>query len=107
MSKKSGSVAPKERINIKYVPATGGEQAEVELPHKMLVLGDFGLGDFGPSSPDIKLLSYMASVGAMSHAPFLAAPAPEFFNLSSFEELPNLKEIKDIFAGPRLGRPPS
>ncbi|ABY99117.1 TPA: type VI secretion system contractile sheath large subunit [Pseudomonas putida] len=56
---------------------------------------------FGPSSPDIKLLSYMASVGAMSHAPFLAAPSPEFFNLSSFEELPNLKEIKDLFAGPR------
>lgn len=56
---------------------------------------------FGPSSPDIKLLSYMASVGAMSHAPFLSAPAPEFFNLSSFEDLPNLKEIKDIFAGPR------
>lgn len=27
--------------------------------------------NFGPSSPDIKLLSYMASVGAMSHAPFL------------------------------------
>lgn len=57
--------------------------------------------NFGPSSPDIKLLSYMASVGAMSHAPFLAAPAPEFFNLSCFEELPNLKEIKDLFAGPR------
>ncbi|NIF27144.1 type VI secretion system contractile sheath large subunit [Pantoea sp. Tr-811] len=57
--------------------------------------------NFGPSSPDIKLLSYMASVGAMSHAPFLAAPSPDFFNLSSFEELPNLKEIKDIFAGPR------
>ncbi|WP_313644729.1 type VI secretion system contractile sheath large subunit [Pseudomonas sp.] len=57
--------------------------------------------NFGPSSPDIKLLSYMASIGAMSHAPFLAAPSPEFFNLSSFEELPNLKEIKDIFAGPR------
>ncbi|OCT21273.1 type VI secretion protein [Pseudomonas putida] len=57
--------------------------------------------NFGPSSPDIKLLSYMASVGAMSHAPFIASPSPEFFNLSSFEELPNLKEIKDIFAGPR------
>ncbi len=56
---------------------------------------------FGPSSPDIKLLSYMASVGAMSHAPFLAAPSPEFFNLGSFEDLPNLKEIKDLFAGPR------
>ncbi|MFJ4453970.1 type VI secretion system contractile sheath small subunit [Pseudomonas sp. NPDC089392] len=45
MSKSSGSVAPKERINIKYVPATSDEQAEVELPHKMLVLGDFGLDD--------------------------------------------------------------
>ncbi|MEB6587547.1 MULTISPECIES: type VI secretion system contractile sheath small subunit [Pseudomonas] len=45
MTKASGSVAPKERINIKYVPASGDEQAEVELPHKMLVLGDFGLDD--------------------------------------------------------------
>lgn len=56
---------------------------------------------FGPSSPDIKLLSYVASVGAMSHAPFIAAPSPEFFNLTSFEGLPNLKEIGDLFAGPR------
>lgn len=45
MSRNSGSVAPKERINIKYVSATRDEQAEVELPHKMLVLGDFGLDD--------------------------------------------------------------
>ncbi|MFR0716255.1 type VI secretion system contractile sheath small subunit [Enterobacterales bacterium BD_CKDN230030183-1A_HGKHYDSX7] len=45
MSKTMSSVAPKERINIRYIPATGGEQAEVELPHKMLVLGDFGLQD--------------------------------------------------------------
>lgn len=45
MSKSSGSVAPKERINIKYVPATSDEKAEVELPHKMFVLGDFGLDD--------------------------------------------------------------
>lgn len=45
MAKSTESVAPKERINIKYVPATGDEQAEIELPHKMLVLGDFGLDD--------------------------------------------------------------
>ncbi|HCD6629173.1 type VI secretion system contractile sheath small subunit [Pseudomonas aeruginosa] len=38
---KKGSVAPKERINITYVPATGGEQEEVELPLKLLVTGDF------------------------------------------------------------------
>ncbi|MCA2015829.1 type VI secretion system contractile sheath small subunit [Vibrio tritonius] len=38
---KEGSVAPKERINIKYVPATGDAQAEVELPLKTLIVGDF------------------------------------------------------------------
>ncbi|NRD73736.1 type VI secretion system contractile sheath small subunit [Shewanella sp. VB17] len=38
---KDGSVAPKERINIKYVPATGEQQAEMELPLKMLIVGDF------------------------------------------------------------------
>ena len=38
---KEGSVAPKERINIKYIPATGDSQSEVELPLKTLVVGDF------------------------------------------------------------------
>ena len=38
---KDGSVAPKERINIKYTPVTGDQQEEVELPLKMLVVGDF------------------------------------------------------------------
>lgn len=38
---KEGSVAPKERINIKYIPATGDQQSEIELPLKMLVIGDF------------------------------------------------------------------
>ena len=38
---KEGTVAPKERVNIVYKPATGGAQAEIELPMKMLVLGDF------------------------------------------------------------------
>ncbi|MGY2167377.1 type VI secretion system contractile sheath large subunit [Pseudomonas gingeri] len=55
---------------------------------------------FGPSSPDIRLLSYVASVGAMSHAPFVMAASPEFFNLKSFQDLPGLKEISDIFEGP-------
>lgn len=36
----SSSVAPKERINIKYVPATGGQVSEVELPLNLLVVGD-------------------------------------------------------------------
>ncbi len=39
------SVAPKERVNIVYKPATEGAQAEVELPLKLLVLGDYTLRD--------------------------------------------------------------
>jgi type VI secretion system protein ImpB len=38
---KEASVAPKERINIVYRPATGGAQAEIELPLKVMMLGDF------------------------------------------------------------------
>jgi type VI secretion system protein ImpB len=40
---KDGSVAPKERVNIVYKPATGDMQEQVELPFKSLVLGDFTL----------------------------------------------------------------
>jgi type VI secretion system protein ImpB len=38
---KEASVAPKERVNVVYKPATGGAQEEVELPLKILVMGDF------------------------------------------------------------------
>ncbi|MCF4976367.1 type VI secretion system contractile sheath small subunit, partial [Pseudomonas lactis] len=40
---KDGSVAPKERINITFKPAVGSAQEDVELPLKLLVLGDFSL----------------------------------------------------------------
>lgn len=38
---KEGSVAPKERVNITYKPATGDAKEEVELPLKVMVMGDF------------------------------------------------------------------
>jgi type VI secretion system protein ImpB len=38
---KEGSVAPRERVNIVYKPATGDAQEEKELPLKMLILGDW------------------------------------------------------------------
>lgn len=38
------SVAPKERINIVYKSATGNQQEQVELPLKLLVVGDFTNG---------------------------------------------------------------
>ena len=36
-----GSVAPKERVNIVYKTATGDKTEEVELPLKLLVVGDY------------------------------------------------------------------
>lgn len=38
---REGSVAPKERVNITYKPATGDAQEERELPLKILALGDY------------------------------------------------------------------
>ncbi|MDQ0505593.1 type VI secretion system contractile sheath small subunit [Xanthobacter agilis] len=35
------SIAPKERVNIRYRPATGNMKEDVELPLKLLVVGDF------------------------------------------------------------------
>lgn len=36
-----GSTPAKERVNIVYKPATAGASAEVELPLKVLVMGDY------------------------------------------------------------------
>ncbi len=38
---KESSVAPRERVNIVYRPATGDAKEEVELPLKLLIMGDF------------------------------------------------------------------
>lgn len=40
---KETSVAPQERVNIVYRPALGNAKEEVELPLKLLMLGDFTL----------------------------------------------------------------
>lgn len=54
---KETSIAPKERINVTFKPAAGGAQGEVELPMKVMVMGDFlqrhdpsNLGDRKPVS---------------------------------------------------------
>ena len=62
------------------------------------IIGNYA---FTPSSPDIKLLQYMSSLGAMAHAPFISSVGPEFFGIESFEELANLKDLNSIFAGPK------
>ncbi|MFO3278511.1 type VI secretion system contractile sheath large subunit, partial [Legionella pneumophila serogroup 1] len=55
---------------------------------------------FGPSSKDISLLRNIAAVGAMAHAPFIAAAGPDFFNIKSMSALPALNDIAAIFESP-------
>ncbi|WP_167489305.1 type VI secretion system contractile sheath large subunit [Vibrio ouci] len=62
------------------------------------IVGNFS---FTPSTPDMKLLQYMGALGAMAHAPFLSSVGPEFFGLDSYEELPNIKDVKSIFESPK------
>jgi type VI secretion system protein ImpC len=46
--------------------------------------------EFGPGAQDVKLLQNVASVSAMSHAPFIGASGSEFFGIDEFSGLPNL-----------------
>ena len=46
---KEGSVAPKERVNIVYRPAIGDGREEVELPLRLMVMGDFTGRGFDPA----------------------------------------------------------
>jgi type VI secretion system protein ImpC len=60
--------------------------------------------DFGAGPQDMQLLSNVASVAAMAHAPFMANAGPEFFGEESFENLPKLKDLKSLFEGPQYAR---
>ncbi len=60
--------------------------------------------DFGPGAQDVKLLQYAASVGAMAHAPFVAAAGPQMFGVEKYEEIPNLKDLESIFEGPKYAK---
>jgi type VI secretion system protein ImpC len=65
------------------------------------IIGNF---DFGPGPQDMSLLKNIASVSAMSHAPFIAAAGPGFFGLDDYQKLPNLKDLKSIFEGPQYAK---
>jgi type VI secretion system protein ImpC len=57
--------------------------------------------DFTPSPEDMYLLDACAAVATMAHAPFIAAASPRFFGLDDWRRVPELNEIKAIFAGPQ------
>jgi len=60
--------------------------------------------DFDQSGQDVKLMQYMASVGAMSHAPVIGGTAPQMFGVDKNEDVANLKDLQSIFEGPKYAR---
>jgi len=55
MNKQSES--PKERINVTYKPATGDQSAEIEIPYKVTVLGEFNPNEEEKAVEDKKVIS--------------------------------------------------
>lgn len=66
-----------------------------------LIVGNYEF-DSGPQ--DVALLQKIASVSAMSHAPFISAVSPKMFGEESWETLPNLKDLKSVFESPKYAR---
>jgi len=62
------------------------------------LIGDY---TFGPGARDMKLLQHVAAVASMAHAPFVAAAGPEFFGLTDFGTLPELKDLRSVLDGPQ------
>ena len=66
-----------------------------------LMVGNYEF-DAGPN--DIALMQKIAAVAAMAHAPFISAAAPKMFGEDTWENLPNLKDLKSLFEGPQYAR---
>jgi type VI secretion system protein ImpC len=66
-----------------------------------ILIGDY---EFGPGAQDITLMQRIASVAAVSHAPFIAAAAAEFFDIESYDKFSKLRDLGSIFAQPKYAR---
>jgi type VI secretion system protein ImpC len=58
------------------------------------IIGDY---EFGKGGQDMELLEKIASVAAAAHAPFVAGASPEMFNLESFTQLDQPRDLAKIF----------
>jgi type VI secretion system protein ImpC len=65
-------------------------------PYGCLV-GDY---QFDQSAPDIQVLKGLAQIAAAAHAPFIASPKASLFQMDSWEELSNPRDLTKIFQTP-------
>jgi type VI secretion system protein ImpC len=64
-----------------------------------LLVGDF---EFGRHPQDMALLEKIAAVAAAAHAPFIAAASPALFDMDSFTELGNPRDLAKGFESTEL-----
>jgi type VI secretion system protein ImpC len=58
------------------------------------LIGDY---HFDHTPPDVEILSGMAQIAAAAHAPFITSPKPSLFNMESWQELSNPRDLTKIF----------
>jgi type VI secretion system protein ImpC len=64
-----------------------------------LVIGDY---EFGRHPQDMALLEKISGVAAAAHAPFIAAASPRLFDMDSFTELANPRDLAKLFESTEL-----
>jgi type VI secretion system protein ImpC len=55
---------------------------------------------FDHSPPDVEMLGEIAHISAAAHAPFIASTAPSLFQMESWQELSNPRDLTKIFSTP-------
>jgi type VI secretion system protein ImpC len=68
------------------------------FPFSVLV-GDY---EFGRHPQDMALLEKISGVAAAAHAPFIAGAAPRLFDMDSFTELANPRDLAKVFESTEL-----
>jgi type VI secretion system protein ImpC len=61
------------------------------------IVGDFA---FDHSAPDVELLGEMAKISAAIHAPFISSVSSSLFQMESWSELSNPRDLSKIFQTP-------
>jgi type VI secretion system protein ImpC len=61
------------------------------------LIGDYF---FDQGAPDVELLGEMSKIAAAAHAPFIAGVSPSLFQMGSWQELSNPRDLTKIFLTP-------
>ena len=59
-----------------------------------------GAYEFSHKPKDVAMLRELSGICAASHAPFIAAAAPQLFKMESWQELPNPQDLEGIVSSP-------